>query len=353
MTPFPASPNASSRYVHRQPAWSLTVDGETIDAVVRPRLMSLSLTEKRGSDADELEIVLSDHDGQLKVPKKGVTVTLSLGWLDLGEGRSPVLVDKGTFKVDETGHSGAPDVLTIRARSADLTRGFRAQRAQSWSDTTLGGVLGDVAGRNGLQLNCAADKSSLPVAHLAQSRESDAAFLARLGRMHDAVATVKSGKLIFMACAAGQSPRGEEIGTATITRKDGDKHSWKESDRGVYSGVIAEWNDRSAAGRKKAVAGSEDNAKRLTRVYATEKAALRAAEAEFKRLGRGAAEFSLTLAMGRPDLMPEKRLTVSGFKPEIDAAGWLITEARHSLGGSGFTTALQMELGGSSSGDEN
>ena len=352
MTPFPTSPRASSRYIHRQPAWSLTVDGDRIDAVVQPRLMSLSLTEKRGSDADELELVLSDHDGKVRIPRKGATITLSLGWLDLGEGRSPVLVDKGKFKVDETGHSGAPDVLTIRARSADLTRGFRAQRAQSWTDSTLGDVLGDVAGRNGLQLHCAADKSSIPVAHLAQSRESDAAFLARLGRMHDAVATVKSGKLIFMGCAAGESPGGGSLGSATLTRADGDKHAWKESDRGVYSGVIAEWHDREGAERKKAVAGSEDNAKRLTRVYATEKAALRAAEAEFKRLERGAAEFSLTLAMARPDLMPEKRLTVAGFKPEIDAAGWLITEARHSLSSSGFTTALQMELGGSSKGDE-
>lgn len=340
-------PKNGSRYIHRQAAWSLTIDGKAIDPKIQPRLMSLSLIEKRGSDADELEITLSDHDGQLQIPKKGVTITLSLGWLDLGENRSPVLVDKGTYKVDETSHSGAPDVLTIRARSADLTRGFRNQRAQSWSDTTLGEVLGDIAGRNGLQLHCAEDKSSIALKHLAQSRESDAALLARLGRMHDAVATVKAGKLIFMACASGQSPGGGEIGTSTLTRIDGDKHSWKESDRGAYSGVIAEWHDRAGAERKKAVAGNEDNAKRLTRVYATEAAALRAAEAEYKRLKRGAAEFSLSLARGRPDLFPEKRLTVSGFKPQIDASGWLITEARHTLNGSGFTTALQMELGDS------
>ena len=343
---------AIGRYRHRQAAWSLIVDGVDIGAEVRPRLISLNLTEKRGTDADELEIALSDHDGRLKIPPKGALITCALGWRDLGSPTPPQLIDKGRFKVDETSHAGTPDVLTIRARSADLTRAFRHRRATSWSDTTLGSVLSDLAGRNGLQLKCSPEMSAVPVQHLAQSLESDAALMARLGRMHDAVATVKDGALVFMACGAGVSPGGQEIGAATITRKDGDRHTWKEAERGSYSGVIAEWHDRAGAKREQVVAGSEDNAKRLSRTYASSASAKRAAEAEFKRLERGAAEFSLTLAAGRPDVFPEKRLTVSGWKPEIDAPGWLVTEARHSLGTSGFGTSLQLELGGSSDADK-
>lgn len=340
---------AIGRYRHRQAAWSLVVDGRNIGAEVRPRLISLNLTEKRGTDADELEISLSDHDGQLEIPPKGALITCALGWRDLGSPTPTQLIDKGRFKVDETSHAGTPDVLTIRARSADLTRAFRQRQAKSWSHTTLGSVLSDLAGRNGLQLKCAPDKASIAVPHLAQSLESDAALMARLGRMHDAAATVKNGALVFMGCGAGVSPGGEDLGVGVITRTDGDKHNWKEAERGAYSGVIAEWHDRSGAQRSKVVAGSEDNAKRLSRTYASEASAKRAAEAEFKRLERGAAEFSLTLAAGRPDLFPEKRVSVSGWKPQIDAAGWLITEARHSLSSFGFGTALQMELGGSGS----
>lgn len=340
---------AIGRYRHRQAAWSLVVDGRDIGAEVRPRLISLNLTEKRGTDADELEITLSDHDGQLEIPPKGALITCALGWRDLGSPTPPQLIDKGLFKVDETGHSGTPDVLTIRARSADLTRAFRRRQATSWSNTTLGSVLSDLAGRNGLQLKCAPDKASIAVPHLAQSLESDAALMARLGRMHDAAATVKNGALVFMGCGAGVSPGGEDLGVGAIKRTDGDKHQWKESSRGAYSGVIAEWHDRSGAQRSKVIAGSEDNAKRLSRTYASAASAKRAAEAEFKRLERSAAEFSITLAAGRPDLFPEKRVAVSGWKPQIDAAGWLITEARHSLSSSGFGTALQMELGGSGS----
>lgn len=340
----------SGSYVHRQAVWRLVVDGVDIGAQVRPRLISLDLTEKRGADADELSITLADHDGQLAIPRKGAVVTLALGWRDLGAAAAPMLFDKGRFKVDQVGHAGTPDVLTIRARSADLTRSFRTRRAQSWRQVTLGAILGEVAGRNGLQLNCAADKASIAISHLAQSNESDAALIARLGRLHDAVATVKAGALVFMACGAGQSPQGQPLELAAITRRDGDRHSWEEAERGAYSGVIAEWHDRAGGARRKVVAGSDANAKKLARTYASEAGARRAAEAEFKRLERGAAKFSLTLARGRPDIFPERSVAVSGWKPQIDAAGWLVVEARHSLNVAGLTTSLQMELGGSGGG---
>jgi len=32
------------------------------------------------------------------------------------------VIDKGSFTVDEVEHAGAPDVLTIRARSASMTK---------------------------------------------------------------------------------------------------------------------------------------------------------------------------------------------------------------------------------------
>src|SRR5690606_37399279 len=70
-------------YIHRKPAWSLTVDGQVIDDTVNPRLISIALTEKRGADADELEISLTDHDGELQNPRRGAEIAHSIGWLDL------------------------------------------------------------------------------------------------------------------------------------------------------------------------------------------------------------------------------------------------------------------------------
>lgn len=329
---------------YRQAAWKLVVDGRDIGKDARPRLISLSLTEKRGSEADELEIQLSDHDKKLRIPPTGALITLSLGWRDISNG-GLTLVDKGRFKVDERSHAGSPDVLTIRARSADLTRAYRRRRSTSWSGTTLGAVVSEIAGRNALDAAVSPELSAVPIAFLEQQNESDAALIARLGRRYDAVATVKAGALIFSAMGRGQTAKGVTLPGASLSRVDGDRHSWKSAERGAYSGVVAVWQDRAAAERKEVVVGDEDNARRLGRTYASEAAARSAAQAEMSRINRGKAEFSLTLAAGRADLFPERRLKVTGFKPEIDAADWLIVEARHAVAGEGFVTSLQMELG--------
>lgn len=330
-------------YQHRQAAYRLVVAGREVE--LQDRLISLSLTERRGTEADELRLELSDTDGKLAIPPSGAEISLSLGWRTLPDGE-PVLIDKGVFKVDERGHDGPPYKIIIRARSADLTRSFRTRRTQSWSDTTLGQVLEEIALRQGLQPRVDPALGAQAVDHLEQGRESDAAFLARLGRQHDALATVKAGRLLFAPASTSTTPGGDPIPLATITRADGDRHSWKETERGAYSGVIAEWQDRAAGQRRQVVVGSDDNAKRLGRTYASEAAARRAADAEWTRLNRGKAQFSLDLARGRPDLYPQRRLTVSGFKPEIDAEDWLIDEAVHDLSSRGFTTRLQFERGG-------
>ena len=337
----------AGRYVHRRAVYDLVVDGKSISPTANPRLHALSLTEKRGADADELEIVLNDGDGKLAIPPAGATISLKLGWLALEEGAAPTLIDKGSFRIDERCHSGTPDRLTIRARSADLTRAFRTRRTQTWRDTTLGAVLGDIAARNSLQAAVAADKAVIVIDHLTQGRESDSAFLTRLGRIHDAVATVKAGRLLFAAVGAGETASGQPIPSAAITRSSGDRHSWQSAERENYSGVIVEWQDRGAGRRRQVVVGSADNAKKLGRTYASERAARRAADAHQTKQERKGAQFSLDLAIGDPALYPERKLTVAGFKPDIDSTEWLIVETRHTLDSAGgLKTSLQMERGG-------
>lgn len=58
-------------HVQRQAVYELVVDGASIDAKVKPRLHSLTLTERRGTEADQLELVLNDTDGKLAIPRLG------------------------------------------------------------------------------------------------------------------------------------------------------------------------------------------------------------------------------------------------------------------------------------------
>ncbi|MGL5661491.1 MAG: phage late control D family protein, partial [Aeromonas sp.] len=90
--------------------------------------------------------------------------------------------------------------------------------------------------------------------------------------------------------------------------------------------------------------GDSENVKELRHIYATQSNAMRAARAEWEKLQRGVAEFSITLARGRPDLYPEQPTQVVGFKPQIDAAQWLLTQVTHDISDQGFSTSVQLEV---------
>ena len=331
---------AGEQYMHPAPDYRLVVAGQDITARVNPRLISLTLTEGREGAADALELRLSDHDGQLAMPAKGATIKLQLGW----QGRA--LLDKGIFKVDEVEHSGAPDELHITARSADVTREARQRTDKSWHDTTLGAIVGDVAQRMGVAPRIDAELAARQVEHADQTNESDVHFLSRMARQHDAVATVKQGKLLFLPINGTTTSAGQALAAVHITRASGDRHRYHSSERDAYTAVRAYWSDNGKARRKGAVAGSGKNEKRLKDTYGTEADALAAARAELQRVERGMATFELDLALGRPEVIPQTPVTVEGFKPQIDGTDWLVKTATHTLGDSGLTTRLEMERAG-------
>lgn len=320
------------------PAFRLTVDGLDIAQLVSPRLMSLELTDNRGVEADQLSITLSDHDGLLSIPPKGAVLRLWLGWSDTG------LVDKGTYTVDETEHTGAPDVLSICARSADLRKGLKTKRERSWSNTTLGKVLGDIAIGNGLTTTIAGTLDGLPILQLDQANESDANLISRLGEEFDAVASVKAGCLLCLPAGGGKTASGLDLPHITLTRADGDQHRYLQAERDSYDGVRAYYYDVSSAKKQEAIAGGGDNLKDLRHTYSDQQSALRAARSEFRRLQRGSATLSYNLAMGRPDLIPELTYTLQGVKAEIDEIIWYGGNVQHSLSADGgYTVSLELE----------
>jgi len=329
----------------------LSVDGNDFTSKARPRLISLSLTEKRGEEADQLEITLDDSDGKLALPGKDALVQLQLGW-KRGTDVTVGLVDKGRFTVDEVGWSGPPDVVTIRARSADLTSAFRARREKSYRNTTLGAIAEKVAAANGLTAKVDPSLSSIAVRVLHQHQVSDMALLRRLGREHDAVATVKDRKLILSPIGKGATSSGKAMAKIRLVRADGDQFRFAEIDRSGDAGVEARWHDRDAGERKTVKAGGSaaDNRggtpRRLRKVYHSEADAKAAANAASKRAQRAEATFDINLALGRADLYPETQATLAGFKTTIDARAWIIAEVKHQLDQGGFRTSLQLETKG-------
>ncbi|MDF2391712.1 phage late control D family protein [Aeromonas sp. 2MA4] len=361
------NPLDALRQGHPVPAYQVLVDGSDISAAIRPRLMSMTITDNRGFTADTIEITLDDSDGQLDMPRRGATLRAFIGW------QGSALVDKGTYKIDEVEHSGAPDVLTLRGKSADLSGEMNKLRERSWHYETIGAIVDVLATRYGLVPTVGDVFKGMMIDHIDQTNESDLAFLTRLATEQDAIATVKSGRLMFIKAGQGTTASGQPLPAITITRQDGDQHRFSVADRDAYTGVTAYWQDNKAAEKKKIevkrkkktkpkperplppgvvvnkterelLIGNSDNVKVLRHIYTSERRAANGARAAWEKLQRGVAEFDITLAKGRPELYPEQPTTVRGFKPDIDAAPWLLTQVVHDLTNQGYTNRVQLEV---------
>ncbi|MGT3192361.1 phage late control D family protein [Yersinia enterocolitica] len=346
-----------------RPAFDIKIGGKT-QTTVNDRLISLTLTDNRGFEADMLELVIDDADQKVALPARGAQIDIALGW------KGEPLVNKGRFTVDEISHTGPPDQLIVTARSADFRDTFNVKREYSWHDITVGKVVASIASRYDLKAGVSEDLGKIEIDHADQTSESDISFLTRMAEKLGAITTIKNGMLLFMHPGRAVSQSGKLLPAITITRASGDKHSFRVADRDAYTGVTAYWLDlnygkpqKTSVRRKRKsktppkvktpastskegnyLEGVEGNVFVMRETFKTERAARRAAAARWSKLQRGAAEFTMTLARGRADLFPELPAVMQGFKPEIDQAAWLITQVTHTIGDNGFTTALNFEV---------
>lgn len=360
---------------HKIPAYNITVTdkkgSKDITNIVTDRLISLAVIDNRGFDADEMDLLLTDHDGALALPSRGAKIAVSIGWK--GEG----LVKKGEFTVDEIQYAGTPDTLTIRARSADLRGSLNTKKERSFHDITLGDLIAQLAAENQLKGYCGVELENEKIDHLDQTNESTVNLLTRLADQYDAIATVKNGVLLFMQMGMGQSASGNPLPEMLIEKQSGDSYNFTLAESDNYTAVRAYWHDpdtgkkgeivvdentkieRKSRTTKKGkqskrkyntvnqaepVESDADQMKTLRHTYKTEQSALNAAKAAFDRMKRGVATFTLTLAEGDPMLMPELPVIVQGFKPAIDSTQWIISKVTHNISDSGFTTVAEMEI---------
>ncbi|MDR5800043.1 phage late control D family protein [Caballeronia sp. LZ001] len=324
-----------------QADYRITLDGRDLSRLIAPKLISLTLSESRAEESDTLDLVIDDSKNTFAIPKRGANIRVAIGWV--GES----LVDKGVFTVDEIEHSGAPDLITIRARSASMTHAMHERREQSWHGQTLGAIVRTIASRHSLKAAVSEVLASVAIAHIDQTHESDMSFLTRLARRFDAVMNVKDLHLLFMPIGTGKTASGRALAEVRLTRKDGDSHRYHVAQRESYSAVRAHWHSNGAGKRRSVVIGGENNrnVKVLPEDYASEAEARAAAKAEYARVQRSQATMDYTLAHGRAEVFPELPVTIKGFKPEIDDTLWLVKRVVHTLtGDAGFTSALELEV---------
>jgi phage protein D len=155
-------------------------------------LLDLVYMDHVAGESDGLEIRLDNADGrwlQGWYPVKGSTIEAWLGY----EG-SPLLYT-GECRVDEIEVEGAPDQVTLRALGASNMTALRTRQSKAFEGQSLRTIANQVAAAHGLLL--VGEVPNLTWRRTTQHRETDLAFLCRLGREYSLVFSVKGNQLVF------------------------------------------------------------------------------------------------------------------------------------------------------------
>ena len=320
--------------------YRVIVAGQDISDLLSTRLISMSIEDRRGMEADSVSIELSDHDGLLSIPPLNAELQVWIGWSHTG------LVYKGKYFATEVDHSGMPDVLSIRATSADLKKTLKQKKERSFSEQSIEDIISTIAGEHGLIPYTHSDYTAITLPHIDQN-ESDANLITRIADEHNAIATVKNGTLLFMPKGLSQTVSGLALPTAYITRSSGDGHRYsKTNGADDISGVTCYYYAPDIAERQSVTVGdSSKTIKELRHYHRDRDSAYHDARAEYNRIKSKGAVFSINLAHAMPELIPEMQIDTQGFKDEIDSIVWLGTVVKHTLSASnGYTSDIEAEV---------
>lgn len=131
-----------------KPAFRVVYEGTDITTEINRFLIQLTYEDKQQDEPDEVTIQLENVEELWTnewYPQKGDRLTVDIGY-------SGALVPCGTFEVDEVEATGPPDVFTIKALSAGITKKLRTAKSTAHENKTLRQIADTVAAANGLTI---------------------------------------------------------------------------------------------------------------------------------------------------------------------------------------------------------
>lgn len=318
------------------PAARLEFDGRDVSTDIFGEggcLVSLTITDEAGLQADSIQIELDDREG-FKPPAKGSLIKVWLGW-------EPSPRYMGAYKVDEWVKRGPVRMLSVTARAAELTTSIRAAKTRSWHEKTLGQIAQQIARDHGLTATVDATVAAVAIGHIDQQHESDLGFLSRLARRNGATFKLADGKLLLAAKGSSKLPSGAE--KPTLTLKPGMVGSWTATSqgRGNYKSVTCAYMDHATGRRRTVTSGSGAPKHRDRRLYGSQGEAREAAKAQLGDQARGQMMVE-TEAPGMPDVFADADARITDFDVDVDGV-YRIKTVSHALDAGGYRTSLSLE----------
>lgn len=173
------------------PQFRIFFEGKNITTEITQSLISVRYLDRMYNETDELQIVVHDADGLWSnewYPEKGSKLKLQMGYEDL-------LIDCGTFEIDEVQYTGTPSVMTIKSLATWVTSGMRTVRSFASDGLSIKDIAQRIADEHSLKI--VGDIFNVRIARSTQYRETDLAYLNRLGQEYGFAFSVRGTQLIF------------------------------------------------------------------------------------------------------------------------------------------------------------
>ena len=203
----------------------VTYNGKNISEDLQPFALGLTYTDKVKGETDEISLSVEDADGRWRytwLPVKGDKIEVSLA-LD------GFVLPCGVFTVDEIELTGPPDVVNIKGLAVPITSSLRTKKSYAHENKKISQIAKTVADANGLTV-LGTIEPDIVVEKSTQFRESDLAYLKRLGSQFGMIFSVRGETLVFTSIyrlEAGSS-------VATLTRAELIRYTLKDSTDKIY-----------------------------------------------------------------------------------------------------------------------
>lgn len=330
------------------PVVEVIYNGRDISADLAPYLTRWSFTDRMNGEADTLDLELGEVKADVTrwldewYPDKGVELESRFGWSH-GE-----LVPAGSFDVDEIEVSSPPMTIRIRAQSAGVSRAVRTRIGKAYENTTLSGILGQIAGRLGAKLAGKIDPDPA-IERATQYQETDWQFAVRIAREYGyTVKLADNNKQLAVARLADDQPP-----VRTLLPSDMTSFSYRDQITAVPAKTTVRRHDEktgelviyevNAQGQTVPVdkAASDARVKVARAADAADAEARARAEMERHALDKTSLEVSL----------PGDPLLAAGLAVDVLGLGrasgrYVIVEARHDISRAGYATSLQLKRTG-------
>lgn len=326
----------------KTPRAEIKVNGKAVATIFNERLISVTIVDKEGVTSDTVSCELNDSNPFAAIPKKGDTIEASLGYLETG------VAFFGSYTVDDPEVWCLPYKLVVNGKGANMRDELKQRRARHWDDKTVKDIVSEIASENGLSPVVDDEVGAHKYEWFGQEDESDLHVVERLARRHDALFSIKDGKLIFAKKGTGKAAGGKDL-TAVIASPFNIVEGTCRTNfahRHKFKKVKGRVQDRKQA---KVVEVEEDSDEEGTaeftmpEPFADEAEAKKAAKAKAKSLKSETIRTTVTL-FGDPTIRAGAPFQYHGVRPEIDDIQFIIESATHRLSKAGYVTEVEAKL---------